>query len=201
MKKNYLMTVMLILAAGSGAVAQKLSLKSGSVDALKGQKIFLVAYDYSNLGVGKFDREEDYVAQRVAELNKDEAGSGDKWKEAWYNDRPSRFEPKFEELFNTALEDKGVTCSQDAKDAKYEILVHTTFVEPGYNVGISRKDATIDATVTIRERQGGGEVAVITVDNCPGRLALGFDFDTGQRIAEAYALLGRTVGRYLLKSL
>jgi hypothetical protein len=199
MKKILFLTALQIIFTGFAVMGQKIVLDDGSLDFLKGQQKLLVKYDYSNLSVGKYDKEADYINDKVAEYNKDEAGKGDKWKESWLSDRPSRFEPKFEELFNTTGDSK-IGCSQDS-DAKYEMLVHTTFVEPGFNIGITRKNAYINTEIVFKEAATGKEVATILVSNCPGRDAMGFDFDTGYRIEEAYAMLGKSLARYLLKAL
>jgi hypothetical protein len=190
-----------LLLSGPFTNAQKLVLKSGSVDFLKGQQILLVKFDYSNLGVGKFEKEDDYVKQKVDDYNKDEAGKGDKWKEAWFNDRASRYEPKFELLFNENMSEKNLKCDRNASDAKFEMLLHTTFIEPGFNVGVTRKPAYINVDVTCKEIATGKEVMVMTVTNCPGRDAMGFDFDTGYRIEEAYAKLGKSLAAYINKNL
>jgi len=199
MKKVLFLAVFQIFFAGYTVMGQKITLDEGSLDFLEGQEQLLVKYDYSNLSVGKFDREEDYISDRVAAYNKDEAGKGDKWKESWLNDRPVRFEPKFEELFNITGDSK-IVCGGDNK-AGYEMIVHTTFVEPGFNIGITRKNAYIDTEIIFKEIASGEEVATILVKSCPGRDALGFDFDTGYRIEEAYAMLGKSLARYLLKAL
>jgi hypothetical protein len=181
--------------------AQKIEVKSGSFDFLKDQQTLLVKFDYSNLSVGKFEKEEDYVKEKAADYNKDEAGKGDKWKEAWFSDRPGRFEPKYELLFNESMAGRKLKCSREAADAKFEMLLHTLFIEPGFNVGVTRKPAYINVDVTCREISTGKEVAVMTVKNCPGRDAMGFDFDTGYRIEEAYAKLGKSIAAYINKSL
>jgi len=201
MKKVFLITWVLILISGMCINAQKMVLQSGSLDFLKDQQTILVKYDYSNLSVGKFDKEDDYIAKKVDDYNKDEAGKGDKWKEAWFNDRPQRFEPKFQELFNDYMKQKNLQCDQAATDAKYEMLIHTVFIEPGFNVGISSKPAFINVEVSFREAGSGKDLAVITVQNCPGRDVMGFDFDTGYRLAEAYAKLGKSLAGFLLKKL
>ncbi len=103
MKKTYLLVLATLLISGMCVNAQKMVLKSGSVGALKGQQTLLVKYDYSNLGVGKYDKEEDYIAKKAADYNKSEAGKGDKWKESWVSDRATRYEPKFELLFNEIM--------------------------------------------------------------------------------------------------
>jgi hypothetical protein len=201
MKKVFLITLVQFLISGMCINAQKMTLQNGSVDFLKDQQTILVKYDYSNLAVGKFDKEDDYIAKKVADYNKDEAGKGDKWKEAWFNDRQQRFAPKFEELFNDYIKAKNLQCDQAAADAKYEMLVHTTFIEPGFNVGITSKPAFINVEVSFRETGSDKDLAVITVQNCPGRDVMGFDFDTGYRLAEAYAKLGKSLANFLLKKL
>lgn len=201
MKKTVLLVLSAMLLSGHFSHAQKLVLKSGSVDFLKGQQILLVSFDYSNLGVGKFEKEDDYVKQKVADYNKDEAGKGDKWKEAWFNDRAARYEPKFELLFNENMAEKNLKCDRNASDAKFEMQLHTTFIEPGFNVGVTRKPAYINVDVTCKEIASGKEVMVMTVTNCPGRDAMGFDFDTGYRIEEAYAKLGKSLAAYINKNL
>lgn len=200
MKRKMLFAAMILVFSGTGLQAQRINIEKGDFDFLKGQTELRVSYDYSDVSVGNYDREEDYIADRVAELNEDEAGSGDAWREAWLNDRPERYEPKFEEVFNENIDAKDIRCSQDAPDASYEMIVHTTFVEPGYNVGISRRSASINVEITFNEIATGNEMAVLSVTNCRGAGAMGFDFDTGYRIQEAYAMLGRSVARYLLKS-
>jgi hypothetical protein len=201
MKKFVLIALSLIWVSGVALHAQKITLKNGGFDYLKGQKTILVQYDYSGMAVGKFDKEEEYVAGKTADYNKDEAGKGDKWKTAWYEDRGKRYEPKFEELFNKNMADEGIQCSKDAKDAKYQIIVHTTFIEPGFNVGVMRKDASLNADIKIVETATGKELAYITVTGCPGRGGMGYDFDTGFRIEEGFAKLGKSISAFILKKL
>lgn len=188
-----------VLIAGSMLNAQKISVKKGNLGFLKGQKSLLVTFDYSNMAVGKFDKEEDYIAKKVEDYNKSEAGKGDKWREAWKNDRASRYEPKFEELFNEYASKTGITGTRDVTDAQYEMNIHTTFTEPGFNIGITRKPAFIDLVITFKNTASGEELAVMEVNNCPGRDAFGYDFDTGYRIEEAYAKLGKSLAGYIAK--
>jgi hypothetical protein len=201
MRKLLLLALVLSFLSGMSLSAQKLVLKSGSFEFLKGQQSLSVEYDYSNLSVGKFDKEDDYVADKVADYNKSEAGKGDKWKEAWFNDRASRYEPKFELLFNENMASKNLKCEKAAAEAKYLMHIHTTFVEPGFNVGITRKPAYINVEVEFSEIGTEKVLAVVTVQNCPGRDAMGFDFDTGYRIEEAYAKLGKSLAGFIGKKL
>jgi DNA repair exonuclease SbcCD nuclease subunit len=142
--------------------------------------------------VGKYDKEADYVANKTQEYNKKEAGKGDTWAKAWVDDRKYRFEPKFKDLFTEYSE------KTESKKGKYTLILKTIFTEPGYNVGISRKNAQIDAIVLIVETANRNNViAKLSLDNALGRTFGGYDFDTGERIAEAYADAGKALGKYL----
>ena len=68
--------------------------------------------------------------------------------------------------------------------------------------GISSRPAYIDGQVKIVETANPSKtVAVISVDNAPGRMAFGMDFDTGMRLAEAYAKAGKEVGKLMKKKI
>lgn len=199
MRKLIFFLLIQVFLTGSLLNAQKISVQKGSFDFIKGQKSLLATFDYSNMGVGKFDKEDDYIADRVAAFNKNEAGKGEKWLNSWKSDRESRYEPKFETLFNENGSKVSLRVGKKPADAQYEINIHTVFTEPGFNVGVMRKNAFINVIVTFRKIASGDEVAVLKIEKCPGRDVFGADFDTGVRIEEAYAKLGKAVAVYLVK--
>ena len=183
-------TVISILLIGlvSVAYAQKIKITQGSLSPLKGQTELNCEFTYDNMSVGKFDKEEDYVSDRRNKMNEKEAGTGDKWADGWINDRTDRYMPKFYELFNR----DGSLSAGEKPNAKYTMIFHTTFTEPGFNVGVMRKPAFINAEVTIVETSNKSNVVcVITIANAPGSGAMGYDFDTGFRIQECYAVCGK----------
>ena len=196
MKKDRLLLVCLFCMMSIASFGQKIKVVSGNINNLQGMSELKLEYDYSGLGVGKFEVEADYVDKKVAEKNEDEAGTGDLWKEKWYNDRPLRYEPKFEELFG----DYAPTI-KSGKDVESDLtlLVHTTFIEPGYNVGVSRKPALINLELIFL--RGDEELLVMTMMKSPGNGAMGNDYDTGYRISEAYAKAGKSLGKYLSSKL
>lgn len=192
--------VALIVVVATNVQAQKIKVVKGDLDFLKGQTELLVEYDYSNMAVGKFEREEDYIAKKVAEYNEKEPGNGDQWKENWIADRESRFHPKFEELANKYLEKANCNLDQTNINAKYVVIVKVTFTEPGFNVGVVRKDAMINLEIVFAETANRDNVlSVMSITKIPGRTAMGGDYDTGLRISEAYAKGGKEFGAYLVK--
>lgn len=182
------------LLISSSAVAQKLKITSGSLSPLKGENALNVEFTYNNMIVGKDLPEADYIKQKKEDYNKKEAGRGDTWEKAWVEDRANRFEPQFIELFQKHSE-RAVNA-----EAKYTLIFHTTRTEPGFNVGVMRVPARIDAEVTIVESANRDTViARLTVANAPGQDAVGFDFDSGYRIQEAYAKSGKELGQLIVK--
>ncbi|MBE9464136.1 hypothetical protein ACFP1I_06930 [Dyadobacter subterraneus] len=201
MKKNTFTAFLVVLFfAFQTGFAQRVDLRSGDVDVLAGQKIVNVQYDYSEFGVGKFATEKEYLDKKSAEYNAKEAGKGDEWKKAWVSDRQNKYEPKFEELFNKGLEDKGLKVNQ-GNDAKYTFIVHTTYLEPGYNVGVMRKNAYLNYKIDLVETSGKKAVAEMVLTNVPGGQFGGFDFDSGTRIAESYAKAGKVLAAFIDKKL
>ena len=176
--------------------AQKIKLIEGDLSALKGQKAVKTEFNYDDMSVGKFPKEADYIAQKKTDLDKKEPGRGDKWAETWVSDRQERFEPQFRELFAKYAE-----MSTVGEDSPYTLIFKTTRTEPGWNIGITRASAFIDAEAWIVDSKDHGKVlAKISVLKSPGRDAMGYDFETGARLQEAYAKAGKELGAFIKKS-
>ena len=200
MKKNIaLISIAYFLLSAICVNAQKLKITNGNLDFLKDSKSILVKYDYSNMTVGKVT-ENEYLTKKSEELNQKEAGRGDKWKVMWAEDRKKRFEPKFEELFNKVIADKGVTATQNSSDAKYIMTIYTTWTEPGFYVGVSSKPALITGKIDfISVSEPKKQLAEIEFINSPGN-SMGATWDTGERIKESYAKLGKSLDSFLIKN-
>ncbi|MCX7768621.1 MAG: hypothetical protein N2110_06330 [Flavobacteriales bacterium] len=176
--------------------AQKIRLESGSLDFMKSTKAFKVSYIFTDMKVGK-KTEDEYLNEKAAKYDREEPGRGGKFKESWFRDRETRFYPKFEELFNEHASKVGLKISR--KEGEADMVVHTTFTEPGYNVGVSRMPASINLIITFK--QGDKELAKISLTGVPGQTFGGYDFDTGLRIQEAYAKAGKELAQFLVNQL
>jgi len=192
MKKSILILLISINLPGFG---QTVRLIEGSLKGLRGEKVIKTEFTYEGMSVGKNDLSEaDYIKRKKGEYNGKEPGSGDRWEKAWVSDRKERFEPRFNELFGKYAE---VATSGDSK---YTLIFSTTRTEPGYNVGPfigGHASARIDATVTILETANPSNIiAKLEIVNAAGRDAMGYDYDTGLRIQEAYAKSGKELGKF-----
>ena len=184
--------LLLSLALVLQATAQKVKTTSGTDDILKPESSINIEFNYDNLTVGKYKNEQDYITAKTEEYNKKEPGKGDSWAASWKTDKQSRFEPKFIDLFKI---NSGMSV---VIDAKYTLIFKTLSIEPGFNVGVMRKNAEIDAEVWIVESANkSNKLATFTISNVPGGTAFGYDFDTGLRISEAYAKAGKSLGKFL----
>jgi hypothetical protein len=199
---NLVIITMLIIGLPCVTSAQKIKLESGDFNFLKGVTELKVEYNYDDVSVGKFPKEADYIAKKKTEYNEKEPGSGDRWKAAWFDDRSSRYAPRFEEEMNLQFIKREVNCKvgQDLSPT-YTLIFKTTFIEPGYNVGVSRKNAFINGEAIFVESANPEKVlAKLSIENSPGRDAMGYDFDTGYRIQEAYAKAGKELVYFIWKN-
>jgi hypothetical protein len=195
MKKLFLP---LLLALACSAFGQRgIKLISGSVDELKGETTLNFEFAYDEVRVGKFADEKDYIDKKKAEYNKKEPGKGDKWEQDWKSDRPNRLEPKFVEGF-------GKFDITSKADSKYTLIFNTTFIEPGFNVGVARKNASLNGIATLVLTSDKTKViAKITADNVInyGNAAWGYDFDTGVRLEGVYKSAGELISKFISKKL
>jgi hypothetical protein len=157
-----------------------------------------VEYTYNDMMVGKY-KETDYVAKKVKEYNEKEPGKGDTWKEAWEGDRTVKFQPRFEEAFNNffGFASTNFKINPNA-GGTYKMVVHTTFTEPGYNIYMTSKNASINAEIMFYDASNA-EVAKVIITNSPGSGIFELDYDSGTRIQEAYANAGRAFAAFVIE--
>jgi len=188
-----------VLFTVSTAFAQRLKMKEGSLDALKGVKKLNIQYDYSAMTCTTKDiPEAEFVAKKKEELNKKEAGKGDRWADSWVADREKRFAPHFKEMFEKQAEIE----LADGKTEKYTLIFKTTHTETGFNIGVTRRNAYIDGEAVVVETANPDKVlATISITDIPGRTGGSYDFDAGERLAEAYEKAGKSLGKYFSKQI
>lgn len=176
--------------------SQKTKILNGDLSFLKEASSVHLSFTYDDLMVGKM-KEKDYISKRKSEAEKKEAGSGEKWEESWKNDRTRTFEPFFEKRINEEVENISFSSNNPAE---ITLNVATTFIEPGFNVGVASKNAYINLTYTFSDKNGKN-LATIEMLKIPGRDAMGVDFDTSWRISEAYNKAAKELGKMIKKTI
>lgn len=164
------------------------AMNSGDISALTNVRNVNIVYTYTDLSVGAFRKEEDYINKKCDDYSKKkDASACEKFKKDWVDGRKAKFEPRFELLFNKYAEKmafmQGTNYSSN-QDITLEI--HTVFIEPGYNIGISSKPATVDMECTFKDKSGKA-LCVMFIKNAVGASAMGYDFDVTSRMVESYS--------------
>lgn len=198
--KNTL-SIAFILLFSTLVYAQKLKIKEGSVKNLKDINEYSLVFEYTDLEIPKYDSEEDFLKEKMDKREEKEAGSGEKFKESWFADRENRYEPKFIESFNKRFKDGAIKVNK-GENSKYTMLIKTTLMYAGYNVGVWRQNAKIEATIIIYESSQPDDVLFSgAYTKVEGKGAMGHDYNSGYRISEAYAKLAKEFAKDLKKKI
>jgi hypothetical protein len=180
------------------AIGQKLKVQKGDIKNLKDIKIYAMEFDYTDVQIPKFDNEEAFLKDKMDKREEKKPGDGERFKKSWFDDRPNRYHPKFIESFNKRFDDATIQVQEG--EADYTMFVKTTKLYAGYNVGIVRHNAEIDATVTVYETANPSNILFSgSYKDVQGNGAMGYDFNSGYRIAECYAKLAKTFTKDLKK--
>ncbi len=197
MKKQF--TILLVLVA-TICFSQKAKVQEGDFKSLKGISEYNLVFDYTDVQIPKFKSEEEFLNEKMEKRDKKEPGTGQKFKDSWFADRESQYEPKFIESFNKRFENGEVKIDRDLESAEYTMKIHTTSLSAGYNIGISRKDAMIDAIISVYKNDNPNNVILeVKYTGAVGAGAHGHDYDSGYRISECYAKLAKTFAKTILK--
>ena len=199
MKKRLILLALMLTTVA--IYSQKMKVSDGNFKNLKGITTYKLEFDYSDVKIPKYDSEEDFLDDKMAKREEKEAGTGEKFKASWFSDRAERYEPKYIESFNKRFEDGEVSVGSDIEDAKYVMKIHTTKLYAGYNVGIVRRNAEIDAVITIYEAANPSNILLSgKYKDVQGNGAMGYDFNSGYRISECYAKLAKNVAKSIKKA-
>ncbi|MBQ4821321.1 hypothetical protein [Aquimarina sp. MMG016] len=197
MKKLLVLTLLMATTASFGQ--KKLE---GSIKNLKGIAEYNLVFDYENLKVHKFDTEEEFLKDKMDKREEKHPGEGrgEKFKKSWFADRENLYEPKYIESFNKRFKKQEVKVDKGLESAKYTMLVKTTWIYPGYNVGVMKQPSKVNATITVYETANPDNVLCsVAYKNMPGATFGGGDYNSGIRIAESYAKLAKEMAKYIIK--
>ncbi|RRQ49695.1 hypothetical protein DZC72_03640 [Maribacter algicola] len=192
MKKQFVSALLLFITLNVSA--QRLKINEGDFKNLKGINTYSVVFDYTDVQIPKFENEEAFLKDKMDKREEKKAGDGERFKNEWFSDRPDRYHPKFIESFNKRFENGELSVTEDAAD--YTMEIHTTKIYPGYNVGIVRHNAEIDASFTIYKTGDKDNILFSgSYKDVQGNGAMGYDYNSGYRISECYAKLAKNIAQ------
>lgn len=189
--------LVLLIAASATLTAQEINKTGGKPEVLKEIDSMNIEFDYSRLTVGEMGREANYVKRKRDDYNKKEPGRGDAWVIAWNNDRPRAYEPKFMELFNENSERQIVRDST----SRYTMIFKVTFIEPGFNVGIKRKKASVNGDIWIVETANRKKALLkYHIEDATSKTFAATTFDSSVRISEGFGNAAKGLAKYMAKN-
>ena len=193
MKRNLISVVLFfVLVLSSCITITSVHMKG---DHMKGIKRVAVEFDYSQTRVGKYS-EEEYVNEKVTEKNEDDAGDGDDWKKKWDAQKEEAFAPEFIRSLSVKLQSKGIEVGKDIANPDAKIVVYVKKIEPGYNVGIMKRDAYIDIEAkTFRTANPDQPIDVFTKERIIGADS----FDVRKRLSYSFRQAGMFLGKHLMR--
>ncbi|HLC83597.1 MAG TPA: hypothetical protein VJI69_07190 [Bacteroidia bacterium] len=172
------------VAAGGAPMC---ALNSGDISSLANVKTVNIVYDYSDLGVGAFRKEEDYLKKKCDDLEaKGKSADCKKFREDWVAARAKHYEPKFETMWKKYGVKEAMMDGSNNTAAEYTLTIHTIFIEPGVNAGIYKKPSYIDMECTFTDKSGK-VLCMFYIKNAVGSQATGYDFAVESRLVESYA--------------
>lgn len=216
MKTLKLITLALGIILSGSAFAQKTKITKGDFTELKGQTEVNVEFDYTDLecvGGAPFSKkakpEADWIAEMKGKKNDKEAGTGDAWEKRWQAAKTGAFEPNFE--IKMSEEWKGTTVKRGADNAKYTVIVHVLYTDPGFSIGISSSDAWLNVAMDVVETGSDKVISSLTMDKIKGAApgkgipgaggmisAMG-SLTFEQRLGESYEKAAKSFYRKVLK--
>lgn len=183
-------TVLTLIAPSKGRAqihlvknAKAVTLTQGDAKVISGQTSINIEFNFDHVGVGKYPDEKEYLAKKKPD-----------YVTAWYQDRKNRHEPKFVESF---CKDSRLSANPNAT---YTLIFATTYIEPGYNVGVRSSQGYISATADIIETANRAhKLASFSLTKVYGAYNEFKDYgaDNAYRVEIAYIEAGHQLAKYL----
>lgn len=196
MKLKLLIAVMMVFTAAVSA--QKMKVESGDFSFLKGQKELKVVLNFDKTTFyNEKMSEEEYIAKRIKEIGDDKGkAEADKWLADWNYSKENTFIDKFIASMDKNMD---IKTSRNA-DAKYTLIVETTWIYPGWFGGVMSQHAKVSTNLKFVETANPGNVLlVIGSQNAPGDGNFVGVANNNDRIAEGYAKTGKSLAKMIAK--
>ena len=181
----------IFLIASGICSAQRYNIVSGSFKSLKEISEYNMVFDYSQMQIHGFGSEEAYLEDKMKKRETRE-GSAEMFRNEWFGFRESKYEPAFINYLNDKLNKEGVSAGKNPA-AKYTMKVNSTWLYPGYGIGIGGEPSKISATISVYETQNPAVILLeVEFDKSIGLENINYN-DLGDRISGAYEKLAKNL--------
>jgi hypothetical protein len=191
--KYFFLSLFFALVVFPSVTAQRIKLLSGSLKGLKGEQSYNIVFTYDSVLVGNNTPEEAYLKEKERLWETKEAGKGAAFRNLWFSDRKRRYEPAFIQNF-----EKYSDVKLGDENAKYTLVVKTTYTESGWNLGpaATHPGEIAGELLVVESSDRNNVIARIIFDKSYGKTFNGGDFEMTIRIQSAYVQAGRWLGDF-----
>jgi hypothetical protein len=112
-----------------------------------------ITYDYTQMHIGKYMGEEEYLREEMKGYGKDTANARN-FKQRWVQNHYMAFEPGFEASFNEAGQKAGISGSNYSSANAITLQVFITSIDYGFYALYVTKPATISAECVFADLEG-----------------------------------------------
>jgi hypothetical protein len=197
MRKINLLIALIAIISFTASAQRSTRAKEADYKFLLKEKSLNILFTYEGMTVGKNMTEEAYVAKKVSEKNAKKPGTGDKWQKAWENGKLSVYEPAFKAGYVKKMAKSGIKVTE-GDDARLTLIVKTTRIEPGFNIGITKMSAVCDYEfIFVETANKDNIVAQIVMSKMRGSDT----YSVSARIQVAFMNAGRRLSGYTAKKL
>ncbi|MGI9552873.1 MAG: hypothetical protein ACR2MT_16835 [Aurantibacter sp.] len=192
-----LFTILGIFIVGS-IYGQKFEANQGSIDNIIGINQYKLVFEYpADLEVHKFESEKDFVEYQVNKRENKKAGSGETFRELWFQNRENRYEPTFVREFNDFyLEDRHVTVSRNYKEADHTMVIKVLFINPGKDIVLWHQKAELEVTIEIYRTD---DLETLLFSTKPLQVHGIADGDEYEKVTTAFGQLGRWSAKFFCR--
>lgn len=181
-------TIILLCANG---YAQRFEVLSGKLEALQGISEYNVTFSYDGMKIHGYDSEEAFLKEKVEKRQKSPE-KAEAFAENWYAYRESKYEPRFIDYFNGRFANGEVKMGKNPS-AKYTLNVKTTWLYPGYGIGMGGEEVKVSVILTVFETANPSKVLLsLEFDKSIGLANKNYN-DFGDRISGAYEKLAKNL--------
>lgn len=172
--------------------AQRYEVVRGELANLKGITAYRATFSYDDLEIYGFASEQAFLEDKMAKRAAN-PGKAEKFRADWFAYRKEKYEPRFIAYFNKRFAQGEIVLFPGESDNPYTMHIKTTWLYPGYGIGIGGEPTKISALVTVFETAHPEHVLfAIKFDK-----AIGFEDknlnDPGDRISGAYEKLAKNM--------
>ncbi len=195
-----IITVILVTIFSSCSLlfAQKYETNLGDLKNIEEISEYKVVFEYDSLlKIPNYDSEASFIAFQVDKRERKTRGSGIMFKQQWYGNRKSVYEPEFIKEFNNfKLKKRQINIGKENPKANHTMVITTSFIYPGYDATVWGEDTKLEVTISVYKNDSKEtilyETKIVKIHGRPSS-------DEFERVKTAYGELGRATSKHFCR--